>query len=115
MTKSLEDKIRERAYELWEQDGRVHGRSDEHWLKASLEVIGAMAEGELAHPAAGPAAQVHEETQTIVDAAGVVTPKRRPAAKKPAASVKAAPKKPDGQPTPPPSPAPPRKRAKPSV
>src|SRR5215217_1282016 len=45
MTKSLEDKIRDRAYELWEQDGRVHGRSDEHWLKASLEVIGTMAEG----------------------------------------------------------------------
>ena len=112
MTKSLEDKIRQRAYELWEQDGRVHGRSDEHWLKASLEVIGAMAEGELAHPAPVATAPVHAETQTTVDAAGVVTPKRRPAAKKPVASAKAAAKTPDDKPTPPASP---RRRAKPSV
>jgi hypothetical protein len=112
MTKSLEDKIRERAYDLWEQDGRVHGRSDEHWLKASLEVIGALAGGELAHPSATTAAPVHAETQTTVDAAGVVTPKRRPAAKKPAAPAKAPAKAPDDKPTPPASP---RRRAKPSV
>ncbi|MBM6593270.1 DUF2934 domain-containing protein [Microvirga pudoricolor] len=88
MTRSLEDKIRERAYELWEQDGRVHGRADEHWLKASLEVIGAMAGGELASSApasSGPASpSIHEETQTAVDAAGMVAPKVGRAAKKPA-------------------------------
>jgi hypothetical protein len=27
-------RIRDRAYELWEREGRVYGRDVEHWLKA---------------------------------------------------------------------------------
>ena len=30
----LEERIRQRAYELWEADGRPHGRADEHWARA---------------------------------------------------------------------------------
>jgi len=30
--------IRRRAYELWEQAGREHGRDAEHWLQAEWEV-----------------------------------------------------------------------------
>ncbi len=35
---SKEDLIRERAYDLWEQAGRPHGRSDEFWQLAWREV-----------------------------------------------------------------------------
>jgi hypothetical protein len=31
----LENRIRERAYRLWEQEGRPEGRADTHWDKAS--------------------------------------------------------------------------------
>ncbi len=34
-----EARIRERAYALWEQDGRPHGRADEFWERAR-ELIG---------------------------------------------------------------------------
>lgn len=35
-----EEEIRRRAYELYEQDGRQHGRDREHWLRAEAEVLG---------------------------------------------------------------------------
>ena len=34
----VQDQIRRRAYELWEQAGREHGRDTEHWLQAEREV-----------------------------------------------------------------------------
>jgi hypothetical protein len=44
MTKSLEERIRERAYELWEQGGQQDGYADEHWRLASLEVLESLPE-----------------------------------------------------------------------
>jgi hypothetical protein len=38
----LEQKIRERAYQLWELEGRIHGRHDEHWHLAKLELTSAV-------------------------------------------------------------------------
>jgi Protein of unknown function (DUF2934) len=35
---NLEDEIRRRAYELWEQHGRAAGHENEHWLVAEREV-----------------------------------------------------------------------------
>ena len=35
---NLEDEIRRRAYELWEQHGCVDGHENEHWLVAEREV-----------------------------------------------------------------------------
>jgi hypothetical protein len=32
-----ENKIRERAYAIWEREGRPHGRHDDHWHQASTE------------------------------------------------------------------------------
>jgi len=37
---NAEDEIRRRAYELYEQDGREHGRDREHWLRAEAEILG---------------------------------------------------------------------------
>jgi hypothetical protein len=34
----LEQEIREYAYQLWEEQGRPHGREIEHWLKAERSV-----------------------------------------------------------------------------
>jgi DUF2934 family protein len=36
---NLEEAIRTRAYLLWEQEGRVHGRDVTYWLRAESELI----------------------------------------------------------------------------
>ncbi len=41
MNHSLENRIRERAYELWKAHGGVHGQADQHWLAAEREVLAA--------------------------------------------------------------------------
>jgi hypothetical protein len=34
------DRIRSRAYALWEADERRHGRHDDHWRQAEAEIDG---------------------------------------------------------------------------
>jgi hypothetical protein len=41
MNMDLEQSIRERAYQIWEREGRVHGRDEAHWHCAKLELAGA--------------------------------------------------------------------------
>jgi hypothetical protein len=36
----LYERIKWRAYLLWEQEGRPEGRADDHWLRAEAEVAG---------------------------------------------------------------------------
>jgi hypothetical protein len=36
--KTIEDRVRDRAYALWEKDDRPDGRSDEYWQLARSEV-----------------------------------------------------------------------------
>jgi hypothetical protein len=36
----LEDRVRKRAYELYEQRGNVHGYALDDWLEAKAEVLG---------------------------------------------------------------------------
>ena len=38
MTPDLEEMIRHRAHEIWEQEGRSHGRHEEHWQRAASEI-----------------------------------------------------------------------------
>lgn len=38
MADERENRIRERAYRLWEQEGRPHGRDQQHWHQASQDV-----------------------------------------------------------------------------
>lgn len=35
-----EERIRQRAYEIWESEGRPEGAHDEHWLRAVKEIDG---------------------------------------------------------------------------
>jgi hypothetical protein len=37
-TKNTEDQVRQRAYELWEQQGSPTGREEEFWLQAEREI-----------------------------------------------------------------------------
>jgi hypothetical protein len=39
MEPALEQRIRERAYEIWSATGREDGRADEHWLSAERELL----------------------------------------------------------------------------
>ena len=41
MDQSSDDRIRERAYEIWTANGRVHGQADQHWLAAEREFLAA--------------------------------------------------------------------------
>jgi hypothetical protein len=42
MEQALQDRIRQRAYELWYSGGRVEGQADNHWLAAEREVLSEM-------------------------------------------------------------------------
>src|SRR5262245_58872228 len=42
MEPSLEQRIRERAYEIWNATGREDGRADEHWLSAERELLASL-------------------------------------------------------------------------
>jgi hypothetical protein len=42
MADNREQRIRERAHAIWEQEGRPHGRDEDHWRQASQEVGGDM-------------------------------------------------------------------------
>jgi hypothetical protein len=41
MSHELEQRIRERAYELWAMSGYPHGRDEEHWCAAEREIVSA--------------------------------------------------------------------------
>lgn len=38
MDPAVEERIRARAYEIWEEEGRPTGRDVEHWIRAVLEL-----------------------------------------------------------------------------
>lgn len=44
MDKDIENRIRERAYEIWEEEGRPEGREAQHWQQAAAEIADAQRE-----------------------------------------------------------------------
>lgn len=52
---TMPDRIRDRAYQLWEAEGRPHGRDQAHWLAAEREL--AAASGAAGEAIAAPAAR----------------------------------------------------------
>jgi hypothetical protein len=42
MSHELEQRIRERAYELWATSGYPHGCDQDHWCAAEREIVAAM-------------------------------------------------------------------------
>jgi hypothetical protein len=39
MDRTLENRIRERDYEMWTAHGCVHGQAEQHWLAAERELL----------------------------------------------------------------------------
>lgn len=52
----MRDRVEQRAYEIWEEEGRPDGRAEAHWSRAEAEVGGKMSseEGPAALPVTGP-------------------------------------------------------------
>jgi hypothetical protein len=46
-TSDFERRIRDRAHEMWEADGRPEGREEQYWLRATEAIA---AEGDSAYP-----------------------------------------------------------------
>lgn len=61
MDTQLEQRIRERAYELWMQHGSLPGRADEYWYQAEQEILGEDA------PSIGPLSMVGSEEEAPVE------------------------------------------------
>lgn len=38
----LHDRIRQRAYQLWNAGGRIDGQAEQHWLAAEREILAEM-------------------------------------------------------------------------
>ncbi|KMO10899.1 DUF2934 domain-containing protein [Methylobacterium indicum] len=82
----IETSIRERAYALWERDGRRHGRDAHYWALAEQELRGA-SEAPVAARESGTDEAVEAQA---VPADVVAKPARKPAARKSVASKPAA-------------------------
>jgi hypothetical protein len=54
MEHTLELRIRQRAYEIWNADGRADGKADEHWLAAEREVVSSLSARSPAPKASAP-------------------------------------------------------------
>lgn len=74
----LESAIRNRAYEIWQADGQVHGRDVTHWLRAEEEIKGRVT------PASNPTAAVRK----VPAKAAAEKPAKATAKKAAAAAVK---------------------------
>jgi Protein of unknown function (DUF2934) len=78
MTTDFEQKIRERAYQIWEQEGRIEGRAEQHWHMARFELTSA-ADFAADAPVAAEPAKKSRRAKTPLAAAPVptATPRRR--------------------------------------
>lgn len=89
MTEDREDRIRERAYALWEQAGRPPDTAREHWAEAAREVDAALARDQADEPPAEEAGDVGGDAADAAQAqdlarqrqaqAAAAAPKRRAA------------------------------------
>jgi hypothetical protein len=77
MNKQTETKIRERAYTLWENAGKIHGREMDFWLQAEQEI----------NKAKKPAARKRAALNAKAKAEKAAAPKKPAAKAKPAAKT----------------------------
>jgi hypothetical protein len=89
MDKQIEQRIRERAYEIWMQHGSIPGRAEEYWYQAEQEILGQEApsigplsmvgseEGAPVEVSASPLGMVSETTDEVLTAPAPKTRKRR--------------------------------------
>ena len=83
-----EEAIRERAYHIWEREGRPHGRDFEHWVRAQVELIAETPPTMTASPPSGNTAPTRPRPSSPRSAAppkpSRSVPARNSRAKKPA-------------------------------
>jgi hypothetical protein len=81
------EKIRDRAYEIWDREGRQEGRDDEYWLRAERE-LSASRDGGAGRPAEAASTSAESPTAGITDAtsAPAKTNKKANGATKPLAA-----------------------------
>ena len=93
-----EQRIRMRAFEIWEGEGRHDGRAEEHWRQAELEIEQALKSAEVRPPevpeqppktAGNHARPSAKATQTGADASGFEGASRKPTTSRKTASVDA--------------------------
>ena len=90
MDHDKERRIRERAYAIWEREGRPQGRDSEHWKEAEAEiaaevepVLGGSQPGNPARPAPEPSAQPASpprRSRAVPPGESGPTPRRKPGA-----------------------------------
>lgn len=88
----LEARIRERAYQIWEREGRPEGRDFDHWTRAVAEVSAEEGGDKGPAPAKRAPAQKAEAKKKAVNGSGKAAPKVAAGAIKAAAARKAKPK-----------------------
>lgn len=50
MSEQRDDRVRERAYEIWESEGRPEAQSEAHWARACQEVDAEAGAGDASNP-----------------------------------------------------------------
>ena len=94
MSPEQEDRIKQRAYEIWEREGRPHGRDDVHWSMAVQEIRAEDGWVDEAADSAGPmddlsrqlgSAEASLAPEGVEPAPAELAPARKPRAKKAAA------------------------------
>jgi hypothetical protein len=83
-----EEAVRRRAYELWLEEGKAHGRDREHWSRAKEEIAKAQEQGKTQPPNGNKNAQV---TPTNASATESASPSGSPSPPRSAPSRTAAP------------------------
>jgi DUF2934 family protein len=66
MEHTLEHRIRQRAYEIWNAEGRADGKADEHWLIAEREVLSSLSARSPAPKASAPRKSNKRRQQTSI-------------------------------------------------
>jgi DUF2934 family protein len=84
VTDDKQERIRQRAHEIWEQAGRPEGSHMEHWDRATAEIDGAAVKPKKA-AAKKPAAAAKPAKAAAAKAATAKTSAAKPKAGKPAA------------------------------
>ena len=86
MSPEQEDRIKQRAYEIWEREGCPHGRGDVHWSMAVQEI---RAEDGWVDDAANPAGPTDDLSRQLGSAEASLAPEgTEPAPEEPAPAQK---------------------------
>lgn len=84
MNPSLHERIRERAYHLWQQDGASHGDDWSYWIRAEQEILAEAAEAPA--PVSAEPAKGNGSAAAAASEAATPAPATKPAAAKKASA-----------------------------